>query len=402
MAPAFFLGKSGKISHPTPFRHFQGQRSVGTITQPKAMPHGVQDERPVKVRSLRSDIVFTVALLILLFLAWEAREVLMLIFVSAVFAVVLSPAIEAVRRVHIGHWWPDRATAIVIIILIASVGLGSFFLFAVPPMYRDLQSASSYLPQRVAEISQKLHAIPMMQKVDPTALGDYIGEAAGGAFGLMKGFAGLMFMLFSWMILTAYFVLDGQRAFYWFLSFFSEPQRGRLRSTMMRAEKRIRHWLVGQGLLMLILGLSAGISFALMKVKYAVFLGVMAGLLNIVPFAGPFASFVMSSTVAALDSWPKLLGVMAFYFLYQQIENAILLPKIMKYSVDLPPLAVIISLALGAALAGVVGALIAVPTAAVLGVLLDEYFVRFKPFRKHALVELPHADEESSEPIVQP
>jgi len=361
----------------------------------------VQIEEGSKVRSLRSDIVFTIALLILLGLAWEAREVLMLIFVSAVFAVVLSPAIDAVRRIHIGHWWPDRATAIVIIILATTIGFGSFFVFAVPPMYRDLQSASSYLPQRMADVTRTLHAFPMLQKVDPTALSDYMGEAAGGAFGVVKGFAGLMFMLFSWIILTAYFVLDGQRAFYWFLSFFQEPQRGRLRATMVRAEKRIRHWLVGQGLLMLILGVSAGISFALMKVKYAVFLGVMAGLLNIVPFAGPFTSFVMSSTVAVLDSWPKFFGVVAFYFLYQQIENAILLPKIMKYSVDLPPLAVIISLALGAALAGVVGALIAVPTAAVLGVLLDEYFVRFKPFSKRARPEQRVQPEEEA-PVVLP
>ena len=347
------------------------------------MPVHVPETAP-KVRSLRSDIVFTIMLLILLGLAWEAREVLMLIFVSAVFAVVLSPAIEAVRQIHIGHWWPNRLTAIVIIIVIASVGFGSFLLFAVPPMFRDLQSASSYLPQRAAEITQKLHDFPLLQKFDANALGDYIGEAAGGTLGLFTGLATWLFMLFSWMILTAYFVLDGQRAFYWFLSFFAEPQRGRLRTTMMRAEKRIRHWLVGQGLLMLILGVSAGVCFALMHVKYALFLGVMAGVLNIVPFAGPFVSFVMSSTVAALDSWPKFFGVLAFYFLYQQVENAILVPKIMKFTVDLPPLAVIISLAIGAALAGVVGALIAVPTAAVLGVLLDEYFVRVRPLTGQA------------------
>jgi predicted PurR-regulated permease PerM len=86
---------------------------------------------------------------------------------------------------------------------------------------------------------------------------------------------------------------------------------------------------------------------------------------------------VLSSTVAALDSGTKFLGVVGFYFLYQQFENAYLYPKVMRYSVDLPPLAVIVALSIGAALAGVLGALIAVPTAAVLGVLLDEYFVRF-------------------------
>jgi predicted PurR-regulated permease PerM len=341
-----------------------------------------QPELPVKTRSLRSDIIFTITLLILLGLAWQAREVLMLIFASAVFAVVLSPAIDAVRRMHIGYWWPDRATAIVIIILIAFISFGSFLLFAVPPMYRDLISASSYIPTRVAEISQQIQRFPLLQKFDASNAGEYITNAMGGPYGLFMGMAGALFMLFSWMILTAYFVLDGQRAFYWFLSFFAEPQRERLRVTMLRAEKRIRHWLVGQGLLMVILGVSAGVSFRLMHVKYSLFLGVMAGVLNIVPFAGPFASFVMSSAVAALDSWPKFIGVVAFYFLYQQVENAILIPRIMKFSVDLPGLAVLVSLAIGAALAGIVGALIAVPTAAVLGVLLEEYFVRVRPFSR--------------------
>lgn len=336
------------------------------------------DEQPQKTRSLRSDIIFTIGLLLLLAIAWEAREVLMLIFVSAVFAVVLNPAIEAVRQIHIGRWWPSQGVAIVIIILIAFVGFGSFVLFAVPPMYHDMQTAAVNIPIRLAELSNKLHAIPFLQKLDLTQLADYINVGGEGAFSLFRGLAELMFALFSWMILTAYFILDGQRTFYWFLSFFAEPQRGRLRSTMLRAEKRIRHWLIGQGLMMLILGIAAGLSFWTMNIKYALFLGVMAGILNIVPFAGPVTSFVLSSTVAALDSWPKFIGVVAFYFLYQQFENAYLYPKVMRYSVDLPPLAVIVALSLGGALAGVIGALIAVPTAAVLGVLLDEYIVRFR------------------------
>jgi len=115
-----------------------------------------------------------------------------------------------------------------------------------------------------------------------------------------------------------------------------------------------------------------------------------------VPFAGPFMSFVLSSTVAVMDSWSKLFGVVAFYFLYQQIENAILIPRIMKYSVDLPALSVIVSLIIGGAIAGVLGALIAVPTAGIIGVILDEYLVRFRghirrpePMEEHANAAIP-------------
>jgi predicted PurR-regulated permease PerM len=119
--------------------------------------------------------------------------------------------------------------------------------------------------------------------------------------------------------------------------------------------------------------------FALLQIKYFYALAVFAGVANIVPIVGPIAAVVLSGTVAAFDSWPKLAGVLVFFFVYQQIENAFLTPRIMKSTVDLPPLAVIIALSIGGTLAGVLGALVAVPTAALVAVLLDEYLV--KPHR---------------------
>ncbi len=349
--------------------------------------HEQEHEHAPKPRSLRADIVFTLAMLLLLGLMWAARDVLLLVYVSALFAVVLNPAIEAVRQIHIGHWWPSRPTAILIIIGIAGLAITLFFLFAVPPVINDFDTISKNFPGRMADLVQKLHRVPSLQKLDADQLQDALSDAVGGAFGVFKGLASLVLALFSWIILTAYFILDGQRTFYWLLSFFPEPQRGRLRTTMLKAERRIRHWLVGQAALMGILGVSAAISFRLMHVRYSLLLGVLAGLLNIVPFAGPFMSFVLSSTVAAMDSWSKLLGVVGFYFLYQQIENAILIPRIMKYSVDLPALTVMISLIIGGALAGVMGALIAVPTAGIIGVILEEYLVRFRGHVKRVEVE---------------
>lgn len=356
------------------------------------MQSHLQHEPEPKVRSLRADIVFTIGLLLLLGLMWVAKDVLLLIYVSALFAVVLNPAIEAVRRVHIGHWWPSRPTAILIIIVIAGLSITLFLVFALPPVINDFDTISRDIPRRAAELTQKLHRLPAMDKLEIGSLQDYVTAAAGGAFGLFKGVADFLFALFSWIILTAYFILDGQRTFYWVLSFFPEPQRGRLRTTMMKSERRIRHWLVGQGALMAILGISASIAFRLMHVKYSLLLGVLAGMLNIVPFAGPFMSFVLSSSVAALDSWSKLLGVVGFYFLYQQIENAILIPRIMKYSVDLPALSVIVALIVGGAIAGVLGALIAVPTAGIIGVVLEEYLVRFRGHTKHH----PSAEHEAA------
>jgi predicted PurR-regulated permease PerM len=100
------------------------------------------------------------------------------------------------------------------------------------------------------------------------------------------------------------------------------------------------------------------------------------GLLNIIPIAGGVITILVVGLVAALDSWAKMAGVFIFYAIYVNIENAFLTPRIMRSSVDLMGLTVIIALLIGTDLAGVVGALVAVPTAALLSVLMDEYLVQ--------------------------
>jgi predicted PurR-regulated permease PerM len=101
-----------------------------------------------------------------------------------------------------------------------------------------------------------------------------------------------------------------------------------------------------------------------------------AGIANIVPIVGPVSAVVIASTVAAMDSPQKIIGIVIFHALYAQFENAFLVPRIMKSTLQLSPLAVIISLSLGGSLAGVLGALVSVPTAALVAVLMDEYVVK--------------------------
>ena len=100
------------------------------------------------------------------------------------------------------------------------------------------------------------------------------------------------------------------------------------------------------------------------------------GLFNIIPIAGGVVTIVMVAIVAALDSWAKMAGVLIFYAVYVNLENAVLTSE--NYEVVRRPerLTVLIALLLGTALAGIVGALVAVPTAALVSVLMDEYAVQ--------------------------
>jgi predicted PurR-regulated permease PerM len=225
-------------------------------------------------------------------------------------------------------------------------------------------------------VYEKVQHVPFLQNIDPEKLEQHAASALGGAVGVAAGIAGGLVGFFTWLILTAYFILDGERAFNWCLSLFPALKRPRLRETALRADQRMSKWLLGQGMLMLILGVLATIVFGLMHVKYSFALGVFCGLANIVPIIGPVVSVGLAAIVAAFDSWTKAAGVIAFYLIYQQLENAWLTPKIMKTTVDLPALAVIIALTIGGALAGVLGALVAVPTAALLAVVIDEYVVK--------------------------
>ena len=190
---------------------------------------------------------------------------------------------------------------------------------------------------------------------------------------------GRIFDLLTAFILCVYFMLEGSSAYQWLMSLLPVDKRLRLAVTLQKAERRMSKWLVGQGLLMLILGTSSTIVFGLLHVRYFFLLGVLMGLMNIIPIAGGVITILLVASVAALDSWAKMAGVFIFYLIYVNIENAYLTPRIMRSSVNLMGLTVLIALIAGTALAGVVGALVAVPTAALVAVLMDEYLVQKDP-----------------------
>jgi predicted PurR-regulated permease PerM len=110
-------------------------------------------------------------------------------------------------------------------------------------------------------------------------------------------------------------------------------------------------------------------------VRYGVALGVLTGLLNIVPVLGAAMCIVLAMLAAAVDSWGRVIGVGVFYLIYLQLENSYLTPRIMRSSVGLPGLSILIALLVGSELAGVVGALVSVPTAVLVTELVNEYLV---------------------------
>jgi predicted PurR-regulated permease PerM len=330
-------------------------------------------------RTLRRDIVFAFALALACYLAWLIRDVLVLLYVSALFAVVLSPVVSFTSQLRIRNWQPFRGSAIFLLLLVVAGALTAFGFLALPPVISDLQGFAREMPTRLPGLLEKLKNIPLAQHLDTadmsTRLQDFVSQAATYLLFSLSDWAGKLFDFIMGFILTIYFILEGDQAYQWFLSFFPRARRERLDKTLQRAKIRMGKWLLGQGSLMLILGVASTIVYLSLNVRYAYGLGVLTGLLNVIPVLGAAVCIALALLVAAIDSWGRVLGIAIFYLIYLQVENSYLIPRIMKNRVGLPGLAILIALVIGFALEGVLGAMVSVPTAVLVAELLDEYLV---------------------------
>ena len=343
------------------------------------MPESVHEQQRASRHAVESHILFTIGVVLLLLLAWTLRKELVILYVSALFAAVLMPLVTRITEFRVRGYSPSRPVAILILILVTAIILSLFFFAGLPPVLRDLSSFAEDFPRRIPRILAAFHRLPFASRINldqlVTNAQNFLTTSATYLVTSLPQWLTHVFDIFTMAFLCIYFMLEGDHAYKFFLSLFPPTKRARLDATLQRAHLKVSKWLLGQGLLMLILGVSSTIVFGLLHVRYFLLLGFLMGLFNLIPVAGGIITICLAAGVAALDSWPKMLGVLVFYIIYINVENAYLTPRIMRSSVDLMGLTILVALLIGTALAGVTGALVAVPTAALISVILDEYAV---------------------------
>lgn len=339
-------------------------------------------KEPVKPHNYRSDILYAFALAMVAYLAWQLRDLLVLLYISALFAVVLKPVVLATGRIRIAHRHPFQGPIAILVLIVALVGaLVGFGFLAFPPVIHDLQSFGSTTPAHFPDLLNKIKSLPFADRLNLNTgalyarLQNMAAATATQAVLSLSTLAGKLADIVTCFVLTVYFILEGDEAYEWCLAFVPEDRRQRLNATLRRAGVGMGKWLLGQMTLMALLGLISTTAFLLLDVRYAYALGVIAGLLNVVPVLGAAIAFVLAVLVASLDSWGRVVGVVIFFVVYLQVENSFLIPRIMKSRVGLPSLAVFIALLVGFDLAGIPGAMVSVPTAVLVAVLLNEYLI---------------------------
>ena len=290
------------------------------------------------------------------------------------------PLVKSITSLNLRGYRPSNAVAVIVLVVVALIAFGLFFFLGLPPVLRDFRNFVEEAPKRVPGAVAHIKRLPLADKFDlddlaaraenfAAAIGSYVVNA-------IPSWLSHVFDILTTAFLCIYFILEGDHAYDFFLSLFNTEHRRRLDITLRKASLKMSKWLFGQGTLMLCMGVTFTIAFALLHVRYFLLLGVMMGLFNIIPIAGAAITVSLSLIVASLDSWSKMFAVLIVYLIYLNLENAVLTPRIMRSSLNMMGLTVLVALLIGTSLAGIVGALVAVPTAALVSVLLEEYAVQ--------------------------
>jgi predicted PurR-regulated permease PerM len=235
----------------------------------------------------------------------------------------------------------------------------------------------SDLPQMVSQGQQWLidrglmsREVTFREAVEqaPRTGGDAVGTVVGAVSGLIGGIFGFLTIL----ILAFYMLVDADNIVRTFVRLFPLSERSRVEEACRRVSTKVSAWLGGQLLLAGIIGATAAIGLFFMGVPYFYVLALIAGIGEMVPIVGPLLAAVPAIAVAFTVSPALALGVAVFFLVQQQFENHVLVPKVMERQVGVSAVVVIVALLIGGTLLGVVGAILAVPTAAILQVLFEE------------------------------
>jgi predicted PurR-regulated permease PerM len=335
---------------------------------------------PAETRALiRYAIAMTALTAIVLWCAFIVRNALMIVYVSVVLAIGFSPIVRIIERQRLGGIAKRLPRWLAILILYLAI-LGSIALVLVlvfPPLVHQAQALGEKLPEMFERAQQyfinkgwlKEH-LTMREAVEraPGGGGDAVGQVARGAASVAGGLFGVLTSL----ILTFYMLVDSWSLRESALRLFPKKHRARVDAASREVMVKVSAWLGGQLLLAGAIGATSAVGLWALGIPFFYVLALLSALGEMIPIVGPILSAIPAIAVASTVSLQKVLFVIIFFVLQQQLENHILVPKIMSKQVGLSPVTVIVSLLIGGSLLGVVGAILAVPTAAILQVIAAE------------------------------
>jgi predicted PurR-regulated permease PerM len=333
----------------------------------------------VSARTVAKVILTAIFVVGGLYLLWLIRGVIGQLFISIFLAIALGPSVDFFqRRLRARRGIAILMTYISLLLAIAGIGL-----LVIPPIVDQTNKFVINVPEYIDQLNHNKTIRRYDDKYDITPklkeqarkLPSHFGDAASALQSIAVGLFNAIITVVTVLVMTFFLLLDGKRAFEWGIRELGPARGPRARVIAEEVYRSVGGYVAGNLAISAIAGLSTYVVLILIDVPFAVPLAVLMAFLDLVPLVGASIAGGVIAIVAAIDGFPtELIIWVVFLIVYQQIENNLLQPLIYRRTVALHPLLVIVAILVGAALLGIVGALLAIPIAGAIQIVIRDWW----------------------------
>lgn len=324
---------------------------------------------PKTIEISHRTVIFTVLFLGFVWFLIQINLIILSLFVSVLISTALNPLVDQLQKLRLPR---PLAIFIIYIILIGAFVTGISSLL--PPLIEQSTNLGSKMPLLFDQTSTWLKSIGITN-IDSEMLSGQLTQLGAIPANLVLILAGVLSNLisvFTVLVISFYLMLERKNFNHYLALLFGDGNETNAKKLIDKLELKLGGWVRGELMLMVIVGLMTFTGLTLLGIPYALPLAILAGFLEIVPGIGPFISAIPGVLLGLTISPVMAIATAVLYFLVQQVENTVIVPKVMQKATGINPLITMISLTIGFKLAGVMGAILAVPIVIVLHVIVVE------------------------------
>ena len=339
-----------------------------------------------KVLDISWGTILKISLAFLIFyIIYLVKDILVWFIFALIISVLFNPAVTFLQRIKV-----PRILAVIFIYVAIFGMLGLFVYWMAPVFFSEIQQFSQLFPQYFEKIAPPLRdlgveAFENMESFSQ-ALGSILQKASYDILSALAVFFGGVGSTIFVLSIALFLSLEGKWVERVIGLLSPRKYEAYVLALWERSQTKVAGWFGSRILLALFVGVAVFIMLHLFNVEYALSLALLAGVLDFIPVLGPVFAGAVAFIFIALDSWVKAIFVLIGFVLIQQIEGNILSPILTRKFVGLPPVLVLLSLAIGAKLLGILGAVLAIPLAGIIFEFLRDFLRKKKEEKEKALV----------------
>jgi predicted PurR-regulated permease PerM len=355
------------------------------------------DPRPVPYKTILATVGIVLATALLLLLIRATRQVLTWMVIAAFFAVALYPAVNWLES---RARWIPRSLATLVVFLLLILGIAGIITAFVIPLAREAAQLAAQAPKLIGDaragrgpvghLMERFHVLNYLQSHQDQIQG-YLSGLGGGVLGFVQGTATTIAGTLTILVLAYLMALEGPKIVQSTLAIFDDPRRAkRVRRVGADCARTITGYITGN---LLISAIAGGLTFlvlTLLDVPYAGLLALFVAIADLIPLVGATLGAIVVTIAGFTQSVRAGVIIIVFFVVYQQVENHVLQPLIFARTVQLNPLSALVAILIFTQLAGILGALLAIPIAGMIQIIVRDVW----DHRRGRLKEEPTVGED--------